>query len=344
MPSITELAKYPFTGKAAEYVREIEFKIDELMAPQFSPVLERAKERIEQAIRKMEIHGWAQKDEIELISFPAAIFMVSSLKDSRLTRRYALAEAKRAYRYLRDENVEALKMMAGEFSWNLIELDENPIRLGLHFADYLRNSVWIKESRWRLINRRVEGGRVVLTKEECARLLQEEIRRRIEEKVNKNVQIPFRDEIKPILEYLERLYNETLSTEPIHVTGGEVSLAAFPPCIKALYSDLSSGRNISHIGRFTLTSFLVNIGVPLEEVLKLFTRASDFDLEKTRYQVEHISGFRGAGRKYTPPKCATLRTHGLCLNPDELCRSIGHPLSYYKRKMGVLTQVKRIGS
>ncbi|MEM2122865.1 MAG: DNA primase large subunit PriL [Candidatus Bathyarchaeia archaeon] len=344
MSSIVEVAKYPFTGKAAERVKEIEFRTDELMAPQFSSVLERAKERIEQAIRKVEIQGWGQKDEIELLSFPAAIFMVSILKNDRLTRRYALAEAKRAYQYLRGDDLNVLKEIAREFSWDLLELDESPIRLGVHFADYLKNSVWIKESRWRLINRRVEGGRVILTRDECARLLQEEIRRKIEDKVNKNIQIPFREEIKPVLDKFERLCNEILSSEPLYVSGGEVSLAAFPPCIKALYGDLEAGRSISHIGRFTLTSFLVNIGVSQDEVLKLFRSASDFDLEKTRYQVEHISGFRGAGRKYKPPRCATLKTHGLCHNPDELCRNIRHPLFYYRRKKGFLVQREKIGS
>ncbi|MEM3044300.1 MAG: DNA primase large subunit PriL [Candidatus Bathyarchaeia archaeon] len=343
MPSITELAKYPFMRKAAEYVKDLDLKMDELMTPQFSPILDRAKERVEQAIRRAEIHGWGQRDEIELLSFPAAMFIVGSLRKDRLTKRYALAEAKRAYRYLREEDLDTIRDIAEEFSWDLVELDEDPVRLGVHFADYLRNSIWIRESRWRLANRRVEGGRVILTRDECARLLQEEVRRRIEEKINGGVQVRFRDDIKPVLDELGQLC-EALPSESIYVAGGEISLAAFPPCIKALYEDLASGRNVSHIGRFTLTSFLVNIGVSLDEVLKLFSGASDFDLEKTRYQVEHISGFRGAGRKYTPPKCATLRTHGLCANPDGTCSNMRHPLLYYKRKMGALARVKKFGS
>lgn len=155
MPPISELARYPFTGKAAEYVKELGFKIDELMAPEFSSILERAKERIEQAVRKTEIHGWSQKDEAELLSFPTAIFIVSRLNKDHLTKRYALAEAKRAYHYLREEKLSTLKEIAEEFSWNIIELDENPIRLGVPFFNYLKNSVWIKESRWRLTNRRI---------------------------------------------------------------------------------------------------------------------------------------------------------------------------------------------
>ncbi|HUV83494.1 MAG TPA: DNA primase regulatory subunit PriL, partial [archaeon] len=50
----------------------------------------------------------------------------------------------------------------------------------------------------------------------------------------------------------------------------------------------------------------------------------------TRYQVDHISG--GTGTKYKPPSCATMITYGNCFGKDELCKNIGHPLSYYRNK------------
>jgi len=31
-------------------------------------------------------------------------------------------------------------------------------------------------------------------------------------------------------------------------------------------------------------------------------------------------------------RCDTLRTHGLCVESDELCKRVRHPLSYYNRK------------
>lgn len=84
--------------------------------------------------------------------------------------------------------------------------------------------------------------------------------------------------------------------------------------------------------RFALTSFLINIGMDVEKIVKLFVSISDFDEELTRYQVEHIAGLRGGRTKYTPPTCSTLRTHGLCIEPDNLCRRVKHPLHYYRIK------------
>jgi DNA primase large subunit len=85
--------------------------------------------------------------------------------------------------------------------------------------------------------------------------------------------------------------------------------------------------------RFGLTSFLVNVGMPIDEIVKLYVSVTDFDESLTRYQIEHIAGLRGTRTKYTPPTCATLRTHGICRNINDICKTIVHPLSYYRKKV-----------
>ena len=109
-------------------------------------------------------------------------------------------------------------------------------------------------------------------------------------------------------------------------------LAIHPPCIKALYEAASASRHLSHVGRFTLTSFLINVGMSPEKLTELFKSFSDYNERLTRYQVEHIAGSRGSGTRYTPPNCDTLQTHNVCVNRDELCGGARNPLVYYKRK------------
>ena len=113
----------------------------------------------------------------------------------------------------------------------------------------------------------------------------------------------------------------------------DVIIAAFPPCIRELYDTIASGRPVSHIGHFALTSFLVNIGMSVENVVNFFRSVSDFDERMTRYQVEHIAGVRGSRTKYIPPRCDTLRTHGICHAPSDICKRIRHPLAYYRRRL-----------
>ena len=112
---------------------------------------------------------------------------------------------------------------------------------------------------------------------------------------------------------------------------------AMPPCVRHLIDSLDEGKNVQHMGRFTLASFLLNIGTGEEDVVRLFKPATDFSERMTRYQVEHIGGKRGGRTKYTCPMCTTLKTHGVCYKPDEICETIRNPLSYYKAKSRTLT-------
>ena len=92
-----------------------------------------------------------------------------------------------------------------------------------------------------------------------------------------------------------------------------------------------SGKNVPHIGRFTLTAFLIQIGMNIDDIVKLYTSATDFDERITRYQVEHIAGLVGGRTRYKPLNCESMQTHGLCVGRDEVCQKVKNPLAYYRR-------------
>jgi Eukaryotic-type DNA primase, large subunit len=109
----------------------------------------------------------------------------------------------------------------------------------------------------------------------------------------------------------------------------EINKDHFPPCMKFLVSEIKRGSNISHSGRFALTSFLSSVGMSRDEIIKIYRSSPDFDEEKTRYQVEHITG--SSGTVYRCPSCATMKTYGNCIGEDEDCRWVSNPMGrYYK--------------
>jgi len=329
-----DLAKYPFLKEAAEYVKEIGIDLKDLSEPQ-NPIVKRAESRLQEAILFATITSQSRKEDIEILSFPIAVLMATATKDPLIKRRYALAEAKRVYDLLKREPKEKLMKIAENFGWKIKQAEKasQPYQFKIHFTNYLKNTENLREKKWKLVNRLVENGNVYLTQNEVARLLSEEVKRHIESKTETK-ELP--ELPKNITRKIETIKNLTFSRREkikLEEIPKEVVIEAFPPCIKALYDMLSSGRHLSHIGRFTLTSFLVNIGMPTESIINLFRNLSDFNERLTRYQVEHIAGERGSRTRYTPPKCETLKTHGVCQNPDELCRRIRHPLSYYRNKI-----------
>ncbi len=278
--------------------------------------------------------------EVELFSFPIAVMIVAAAKDSFLKRRYALAEAKRAYNILKQENPQKLTEVAKTFKWKIRAARHNanisktnPSDFTVHFTDYLRNTGSFHETKWKLVNRTMLNGETYITKGETSRLLSEEVRDHIEKKLKTEIDMKLPPTIEKEIEQLkqtldnkkEKIRQEEMPTESV--------IDAFPPCMRQLYDMAPGGRHISHIGRFALTSFLINSGMPSETVIEHFRPTSDFSEKMTRYQVEHIAGGKGSRTKYIPPRCETLRTHSICPGMDETCRRIRHPLTYYKRKL-----------
>jgi len=195
--------------------------------------------------------------------------------------------------------------------------------------------VTIQAKKWKLTNRLLSKGEVFLTTVEISRLLEEEVRRYIERKLQMKVKsLP--PKIMNRISNLKQLFYEKRGKTSWEEIPSEIIIVAYPPCIKRLYETISSGHHLSHIGRFTLTTFLLNIGMTTENVIDLFRSLADFNERMTRYQVEHLAGLRGSRIKYIPPTCETLRTHGVCPGRDEICREIRHPLAYYRRKLRTL--------
>jgi len=331
-----DLAKYPFLKEAAEYVKTLDLKIEDLASPEFSQILERAKERVEEAILYAIVSRKLQNEEVEILSFPTAIMLAAATENPFIKRRYALAEAKQAYNDLKFEPKEKILAIAKNFQWKVstVDAEENiaPYEFKLHFIDYLKNTTTMREKKWKLVNRMLTQGNVYLTGNETARLLSEEVRRHVEKRLEIKELPKLPQKITEIAEKLKNLTLEKVSKAEMEGIPKTIKRDAFPPCIKALYEAASKGRHISHIGRFTLTSFLVNIGMPIESIIELFKNFSDFNERMTRYQVEHIAGERGSRTRYKPPRCETLKTHGLCTEPDETCKKANHPLIYYKRR------------
>ncbi len=298
-------------------------------------MLERAKDRIEEAILFRTVSKKSPSDDVETSSFPVAIMITAATADSFIKKRYALAEAKRVSSLLRDEEDAKIMEITTNFKWRIRAVTNDkyigPYSFALHFTDFLKNAADFQDKKWKLVNRLVLQKEVYLTKMEVSRLLEEEVRRYIENKLSTNVGV-LPQGIIEYLTQLKQLASEKRGKIQLNKYPKEKVVAAFPPCVKKIYNTMASGHPVSHIGRFALTTFLANVGMSVEEIINLFRSISDFDEKMTRYQVEHIAGVRGSQTKYITPRCDTLRTHGVCPGRDELCKEVRHPLAYYRRK------------
>jgi DNA primase large subunit len=333
----SDFAKYPFLKETTDYVTKLDLRLEDLATPSFQGALKRAEERVEEAILYTLTGSKLRNAEVEILSFPVAILLVIATEDRFIKKRYALAEAKQAYEEMRLEPHQKVLAIAQDFGWTMKKNDSSRIacEFSLGFVNYVRNTVHLRDMKWKLVNRVLSGGNVYLTRNESARLLSEEVRRHVEQRLEVKERPVFPAVITETAEKIKKLAVERVGKAELEGFPTATTESAFPPCISSLYQAFTSGRHLSHIGRFTLTSFLISVGMPPDKVVELFRSFSDFNERMTRYQVEHIAGEKGSRTRYIPPKCGTLRTHSVCLNPDELCERIHHPLAYYRLKLRV---------
>jgi DNA primase large subunit len=338
IPTVRELSYFPFLKKSQDYTRTKYSSLDALLAGEHGDRLVRsAVDRINDALSQKRTfgEGITESPEEMMASYALARIIVSCISDRQMIDRLTRYEAERAYYYLRNEGTD-------ENSWNLnffktesgysrlfLYIAEElgiPIRRGwLSLVDYVELVSPIREDRFRLVNRIIDKGKVQVRDDEMYELVRERIRVLLRRDLPHHVPHPLCERLAPRLAELQKAYQEHMLQN-----FGSIEESAFPPCIQSLIQAITSGANLTHPGRFSLTSFLHNIGMEKSQIAQLFARAPDFDADKTMYQVGHITG--GGGTEYSAPSCAAMRTTGLCVRTDAICEKINHPLSYYKFK------------
>lgn len=337
MVEIEKLAKYPFLEEAKKYVKENNLSVGEILG---DPVYERARmrgiERLYNSLKKKRDSGdrsiATENDCImELLSYPIARMVAVCVGDKYFKRRYALAEAIHFYKNLIKEKTSFIVDIAEEFDFDInYEKDTKEIRI--HFTDYLNNAP-TRYKKWKMVNRELNNGYVIVSKKDLVRLIQEAIRERINKELDERecsdiIYKTFSTDINRIKNKVS-IKRKKIEKMPI----GKLDITKLPPCMKDILSNIQSGENVPHMGRFALVAFLNSLKLSTNEILKLFSSAPDYEEERTRYQVEHITG-DVSGTSYTPPGCEKMKTYGLCPTEkiDDLCKKKNHPLSYYKAK------------
>lgn len=337
-----ELALFPFLAEASEYISSQEVTLEDLVTGRaFRIARSRGDERVMNSFFKEktqesdeetddrseeEIPTFGSEGEVlsEILSYPYARILVSCLNEPAFTRRYALTEAKKASFILKrisNTDIDFLLDFGKDFG---IEASENNGQVQIYFSDYIRYSLSMKDISWKLVNRHIDHGYITIRRDEFIRLMQEAIRKRIESSLP-IPEIPdnIREACVAQVEELKAKYEEqrqNLGDADL----GEVDFTMFPPCINKALANVREGVNLAHSMRFAMVSFLLNAGLPVDEVVNVFNVSPDFSEEKTRYQVEHI-----ANNQYKTPSCATMQTYGNCFGKDNMCSKIRHPLGYY---------------
>ena len=332
-------AKFPFMKDAAEMAAENEADIEKLLSSyEFEDARARGVERLEDTIKDADkgvSYVSLNKEEdrlVEVMSYPYARMIVSCINDRYLTKRYAIAESKRMNRLLGEEEYGTVLEIAKTLG---VRSQNGDNGLMMHFSDYLKFSSRIKSTEWKLVNTEMKNGYVILTHEKFDRVLENALVDKIESELPLDVPDEYRKLMQNDIDHVSLLLTESKNRFNPGFSG-ELNKDHLPPCIRTLLANAQNGVNLPHSGRFAMVSFLHAIGMNSDQILTLFSQSPDFDESKSSYQIRHITGELNGSDGYTPPECSTMKTNGICFEPDNLCDNdkVNHPLTYFRIKSG----------
>lgn len=322
------LAKYPFLHETGDYIRRLQFDISELTKPENARVVQRAKERVLEAIKKAKVSKETANIEIEILSFPLALVFVRAAGLEHLMSRYAFAEAMRVESFLEREKTSTVALIFYRVTGISPEfLYTKSFEFKIPVTEFLRRATYFHTPEWKLVNRIVDNGYVYVKKLELVRLIREEIKNLIHNRLHALSSFKTPQEFQPIIE-------ELVKSSPTPIDAGEeitVTPDKYPPCLVRALELLQTGQNVPHYGRFLMATFLLSIGKSVNDIVQLYPKVPDFNEKITRYQVEHIAGLRGGRTRYKVPSCRTLATHNFCFR-TQACGTIINPLQFARQK------------
>jgi DNA primase large subunit len=331
-------ARYPFLQAARDAVEDAAVDLGEVVATD-EAVTGRALERVEHAITDGTVGEPHRRTRVELLSYPVARVLVSLVDTHVCTRKYAGAEARTAH-----ERFSAEFEATTEFkstSSERVNLDQLLAEFDLAGAvRAVEEGYWVevgtyldlaadqRGDQWRLVNRPLTDGEVRITTPELHVLLKQAIRKRVAAGLPFQVPEAIASELDEEVEQLEEVLSELDLTREIDTVVPEL----FPPCMQALLDQVQKGEHLEHHSRFAIAAFLTSIGMTTDEIVELFQVNPGFGEEATRYQVDHIRG-ETSPTEYSTPACSTMVSYGDCVNKDDLCERISHPMAYYEEKL-----------
>ncbi|MHC3436705.1 DNA primase regulatory subunit PriL [Natrialbaceae archaeon A-gly3] len=331
-------ARYPFLEAARESVAAAAVDLGTVVEEDRA-VVERARERVLTAIEEGETGEPRRDPRVELLSYPVARVLVSLVGERVLVRKYARAEAETASDRFRADlsdttELKSVESTGVDVETLLAEFDlesavrDTPAGYRVDVGTYLPLASDLWGDEWNLVNRALADGEVPVDEGELLTLLREAVRRRIEEGLPFDVP----DAIGGSLEAEAETIRETLADLELTREIDTVVPELFPPCMKALLDQIQKGEHLPHHSRFAITAFLTSIGMGTDEIVELYRVNSSFGEEMTRYQTDHIGG-ETSPTEYSAPSCATMQSYGDCVNKDDLCERIAHPMAYYEDRL-----------
>lgn len=324
--SSEDLKKYPFLGGAEELLAGLSLG----NLGEFPELLEKTEKRIRYLLRLSSEPVFVEDKRDAVAIFSASLAIVSATGNKRLMRSFAYALSRELERNLSGSPLTLYVQIANSIG---VRCQLIGAEFEMPLIDYLRLKGVESEPSLLLPQLKLQRGMVYFAPNSFRKLLAVVFRRVLVDRMEAQAPELRKASVDPkVGEVIS-----SVSSEFLKKRGQEVDISSlspveslYPPCVKFWISQMNKGINIPHLARFLVATFLLSLDLSTDEILPYFSHTPDYDERIARYQIEDLAGQKGSGKRYSVPRCDTLRTTGVCTCRTGLCQRMTSPLLYYR--------------
>ncbi len=321
--------RFPFTEKARQKLKEFDISLDALP--------EKARTKAANIILKanskrnseFETSPYEEDQKFELMAFPISKMIISVMGTNNIIEKFSDFFRERTFSFIVDDR-ESIFEIADELKvkYDLGETYFAEVSL-LEYLD-----IYFVDEETKLVNKRVENGRVFLSQNDFARFLSEKVYKKIfdslpidKDSVPKEIIKLARTIDSQLVQVSHKYFDEKLS--------GKIDPNLFPPSIKLMYENQLAGNKLTYYERLTLGGFLREVGMGKEEMLIVFSKSPDYKKHIADYHINNIFS-----KELSAPGFKKMNEYGIKVFEEE--KKYKHPVAYYKAKIRYRNKKKNL--
>jgi hypothetical protein len=332
MDPIIFVQKFPFTEKARNYLKESNISLEDV-----------SEEHIKKAVFLISransgknylldiVSPTKEVLEKEIIAFPISKLIISSINIPNINEKFAELFRKKTFDELLKENtLDIMFLLADDFKINYDLDNKNNIIIPL--LQYL--NIYFIDEETKLVNKRVEKGKVFLNNNDFARFLAEKVFQKILDSLpiaKENIPKKFVQMSKSLSPQLAKLEQKNYAQR----ISGKIIPELFPYSMQQLYEKQLAGEKLSYYERLSIGGFLQQIGMQKNDMLAFFSKSPDYKKHLAEYHINRIYDVQ-----LSAPSYRKMDEYGIMVSQEE--KKFSHPLRYYLMKLRQHNRTKNL--
>ncbi len=320
---------FPFSEKSRKTLKEMNVSLENIPKKASEKAMNLILKANSNEIPESKLSPYEEDVAFELMAYPVAKMFISLMNTPNIIEKFCAFIRKKTFQSLIESEKprDTCFDLADDFALKYDLSEENFFVINV--LDYL--DIYFTDDETKLVNKRLEQGKVFLSLNDFARFLSEKTYKKVFDSLPiKKESIP-KEFVKTAKELDSQLGFVQQKRFDAKISG-KIDPNIFPPSMKELYERQLSGKKLSYYERLAIGGFLRQIGMQKIEMLTFFSKSPDYKKHIAEYHINRMFE-----KELSAPGYKKMDEYGITVFAEE--KKFKHPVQYYTSKLRIRNRV-----